>query len=209
MKTKIVWLYVLDTMSDWEPAYAVSGIGSTPFQLRPGEYRVRTASIGGRPVTTMGGIRIMPDAALGDISPEDGAMLIVPGGATWDDDRNREAVEVARSFLGAGLPIAAICGATAGFARAGLLDAVRHTSNSRDYLLATKYGGAALYEDAPAVTDGNVITAPGTGALEFAMHIFRRLDIYAPDVLDAWYNLFKTGRPEYFDALMRLTQEAR
>ena len=66
MKTKTVWLYVLDTMSDWEPAYAVSGIGSTPFQLRPGEYRVRTASIGGRPVTTMGGIRILPDAALGD-----------------------------------------------------------------------------------------------------------------------------------------------
>ena len=93
MTTKTVWLYVLDTMSDWEPAYAVSGIGSTPFQLRPGEYVVRTASIGGRPVTTMGGVRILPDAALGDISPEGAAMLIVPGGATWDDDSNREAVE--------------------------------------------------------------------------------------------------------------------
>ncbi len=209
MKTKTVWLYVLDTMSDWEPAYAVSGIGSTPFQRRPGEYRVRTASIGGRPVTTMGGIRIMPDAALGDVSPEDGAMLIVPGGATWDDDSNLEAVEAARSFLGAGVPVAAICGATAGLARAGLLDSVRHTSNSRDYLLATKYGGAALYEDAPAVTDGNVITAPGTSALEFAMHIFRRIDIYAPEVLEAWYNLFKTGRPEFFEALMRMTQGAR
>ena len=209
MTTKTVWLYVLDTMSDWEPAYAVSGIGSTPFQRRPGEYVVRTASIGGRPVTTMGGVRILPDAALGDVSPEGAAMLIVPGGATWDDDRNREAVEVARSFLNAGVPAAAICGATAGFARAGLLDAVRHTSNSRDYLLATRYRGAALYEDAPAVTDGNMITAPGTGALEFAQHIFRRLDIYAPEVLDAWYNLFKTGRPEYYDAIMRLTQEAR
>ena len=120
-----------------------------------------------------------------------------------------EAVDVARSFLDAGVPAAAICGATAGFARAGLLDAVRHTSNSRDYLLATKYGGAALYDDAPAVTDGNVITAPGTGALEFALHIFRKLDVFAPDVTDAWYNLFKTGRPEYYHAIMRLTQEAR
>lgn len=209
MKTKTVWLYVLDTMSDWEPAYAVSGIGSTPFQRRPGEFCVRTASIGGRPVTTMGGIRIMPDAALGDISPEGAAMLIVPGGATWDDDSNREAVDVARTFPDAGVPIAAICGATAGFARAGLLDSVRHTSNSRDYLLATKYRGAALYEDAPAVTDGNVITAPGTSALEFALHIFRRLDIYTPEVLDAWYNLFRTGRPEYYEALVRMTQEAR
>ena len=209
MKTKTVWLYVLDTMSDWEPAYAVSGIGSTPFQLRPGEYRVRTASTDGRPVVTMGGVRIMPDAALGDVSPEGAAMLIVPGGASWDNGDGREAVEVARSFLAAGVPVAAICAATAALARARLLDAVRHTSNSRDYLLATNYGGAALYEDAPAVTDGNVITAPGTGALEFALHIFRKLDVFAPDVTDAWYNLFKTGRPEYFEALMRMTQEAR
>lgn len=136
-------------------------------------------------------------------------MLILPGGTTWDGDAHGEALAVARVFLEAGVPVAAICGATAGLARAGLLDDVRHTSNSREYLAATKYRGAALYEDAPAVTHGNVITAPGTGALEFALHIFRRLDIFTPEVLDAWYNLFRTGRPEYFEALAKMMPEKR
>ena len=55
---------------------------------------------------------------------------------------NIEAVEVARVFLKAGVPVAAICGATAGLARGGLLDGCRHTSNSKEYLAATQYRGA-------------------------------------------------------------------
>jgi len=83
------------------------------------------------------------------------------------------------------------------------LDDRRHTSNAPEYLAATRYRGAALYEDAPAVTDRNVVTASGTAPLDFTLHIFRLLDVYAPAVLDAWYNLFRTGRTEYFVALMQ------
>jgi putative intracellular protease/amidase len=130
-------------------------------------------------------------------------MLILPGGGAWDEGRNGEAVEAARTVLTAGVPVAAICGATVGLARGGLLDDRRHTSNAREYLAATSYRGAGLYEDAPAVTDEDLITASGTAALEFAQHIFRRLGLYTPAVLEAWYGLFKTGRPEYFAALLR------
>jgi len=38
--------------------------------------------------------------------------------------------------------------------------------------------------------------------LEFARKIFAALDLYKPEVLDAWYNLFATRKPEYFGALM-------
>lgn len=35
------------------------------------------------------------------------------------------------------------------------------------------------------------------------LHIFRCLNVYRPAVLDAWYGLFKTGKPEYFGVLIQ------
>jgi hypothetical protein len=64
-----------------------------------------------------------------------------------------------------------------------------------------------FYKDELAVTDENLITASGIAPVDFAMHIFRRLDLYSQQVLDAWYGLFKTGRPEYFIELMKAVNE--
>lgn len=72
-----------------------------------------------------------------------------------------EAIEIARSFLDSGVPMVVICGATVGLARGGLLDHRKHTGNSPDYLAVAGYGGASLYQDVPAFTDDNVITASG------------------------------------------------
>ena len=96
------------------------------------------------PVVTIGSITILPDLTLDELAPQDSAMLILPGGESWDQVQNAEASEQARHFLKAGVPVAAICGATSGLARAGLLDDVEHTSNAREYLQATGYRGAAL-----------------------------------------------------------------
>jgi putative intracellular protease/amidase len=200
---KIVHLFVFDTLADWEPGYAVAGIGDAGFQLRPGCCRVQTVGLRAEPVTTVGGLRLLPDLLLDALEPSQSAMLILPGGAAWDQGCNVEAVDKARAFLAAGVPVAAICGATAALARGGLLDDRRHTSNSLDYLRATGYKGSALYVDRPAVTDRNLITASGAAALEFAYEILSRLGLYSTDVLDAWYGLFKTGNPAYHSALLR------
>ena len=203
MKTQNVYLFVFDSLSDWEAGYATAGINNPQYQKTPGRYRIRTTALRKDSVLTTGGMRIQPDTSIEDISPADSAMLILPGGIAWDEKKNAEAVESARVFLEAGVPVAAICGATAGLARGGLLNRRRHTSNSKEYLEATGYQGAAFYDDASAVTDGDLITASGIAPVDFAFHIFRRLDLYALPVLDAWFGLFKTGRPEYFEAFMR------
>lgn len=130
-------------------------------------------------------------------------MLILPGGTAWDEGKNAEVADIARAFLNESVPVAAICGATAGLARAGLLDSWRHTSNSLEYLKATDYLGKRLYQDAPAATDGNLITASATAPVDFAYHIFKRLDLYKPETLDAWYGLFKTGDPAYHAAFVK------
>ena len=204
MTKDTVHCYVFDTLADWEHGFAVSGINNTQFHRVPGQWRVQTVAPSRDAIVTSGGVRIIPDGTLHELSPSESRMLILPGGDTWDEGGNTDAVEKAREFLGSGVPVAAICGATAGLARGGLLDDRRHTSNAREYIAATGYLGGALYQDEPAVTDGDLITAASMAPLEFAYHIYRRLGLYAPDVLEAWYGLFSTRKPEYFAELVRL-----
>lgn len=202
MNQQYVHLCIFNSLSDWETGYAVAGINNPQFQKHPGRYRIRTVALQKDPVMTIGGITIKPDLLLEDVSPTDSAMVILPGGTAWDEGKHTEFVEMARAFLRADKPVAAICGATSSLARGGLLDNCRHTSNAREYLISTAYLGAEHYEDEPAVTDGNIITASGLAPVDFAYHIFKCLDIYSEPVAEAWYGLFKTGRAEYYKELM-------
>jgi len=86
-------------------------------------------------------------------------MLILPGGTAWGDGQNGEAAELAAKFISIKTPVAAICGATVGLAKVGLLDKTKHTSNSQEYLAATNYKGATHYIDAPTVLEEYLITA--------------------------------------------------
>lgn len=203
MQQKNVYLFVFDTLADWEYGYAVAGINNPQFQKNPGRYKVVTVGANMRAVTTIGGVRITPDVSIDTVLPAASAMLILPGGASWDEGKNGEAAELAAKLLSKNIPVAAICGATAGLAHAGLLDDRRHTSNSRDYLAATHYKGAAHYVDAPTIRDGTLITASAMSPVDFAKEIFWCLDLYNQEVLDAWYGLFKTGDEKFFSELMK------
>jgi putative intracellular protease/amidase len=202
MRPQTVHLFVFDSLADWEASYAIAGINSPAMPSAAGRYQVRTVGLSHAPVMTMGGVRILPDLALEELDPAASALLILPGGTRWDAGELTEVMPAVARFLAAGVPVAAICGATAGLARAGFLDGVRHSSNAAGYLQATGYAGAALYQAAGAVEDGGIITAGATGALEFAAQIFRRLDLYPEEVTESWYQLFKTGDPVHFAQLM-------
>jgi len=209
VKKQIVHLFVFNTLSDWEPVYAIAGINNPAFQVRPGRYSVKTAGLSTEPVTTIGGITILPDTTFDELEPAQSAMLILSGGAGWEEGKYPNVIEKAKLFLAEGVPVAAICGATAGLARAGILDDKQHTSNAPDYLKAMNYRGEVFYQNQPAVTDGNVITAGATAPIDFAYHIFKKLDLYNAQTLEAWYGLYKTGDPSYFFTLQKLANESR
>lgn len=199
-----VHLFVFDGFADWEAAFAIAGLQTPDFQREPGRYRVRTVALTQSPVRSMGGVAVLPDGLLGMLEPAASAMLILPGGTGWEDAQHAEAVAKAASFLEAGVPVAAICGATAGLARGGLLDARRHTSNALAYLKGVDaYAGSDRYEDAPAFRDGPLITAGGMAPLEFAREVFAALEVYDEPVLDAWYELYKTGRSAHFTRMQQ------
>ncbi|MEU1570180.1 DJ-1/PfpI family protein [Streptomyces collinus] len=181
---KPVHLAVYDTLADWETGHA------TAHLARAG-HEIRTVGPATAPVRSIGGLRIQPDLALADLRPEDSALLILPGADLWDTgDSLAPFARTARAFLDAGVPVAAICGATAGLAREGLLDGRDHTSAVSFYLAATGYAGGGRYVEADAVTDGALVTAGPTEPVAFAREILRLLGVYEGEVLDAWYRLF-------------------
>lgn len=187
MNATTVHLAVYDDFADWEPGYATS-------QLTQHGYTVRTVGLTTDPVTTMGGIRIQPDLAIDELTSEaiaDSALLLLTGSSRWDTgDELAPFAAKARDFLDSGVPVAAICGATLGLARAGLLDDRDHTSAVSFYLATSGYQGAGRYREADAVTDGDLITAGPTEPIAFAREIFARLGVYEERKLDAWYRLF-------------------
>lgn len=209
MSDVTVHLYVFEGYADWEPAFATAGIHQPDFQREPGRWQVKTVGASpSAPVRSMGGLTVLPDLALDDLDPEHSRLLILPGGPGWEDrpERHMPAVAHAMDFLARGVPVAAICGATAGLARAGALDTRAHTSNALAYLKGTGYAGEAHYRDDAAVRDAHLITAGGMAPLEFAREIFQLLGIYDDEVLDAWYQLNKTGRAEFFARMARASQ---
>jgi putative intracellular protease/amidase len=195
MSRKPVHLAVYDTFADWET-------GHTAGYLARAGYGIRTVGPTREPVTTIGGLRVQPDLALDEIRPEDSSLLILTGADLWDTgDDLAPFARTARAFLDAGVPVAAICGATAGLAREGLLDDRDHTSAVSFYLAATGYGGGERYVEADAVTDGNLITAGPTEPVAFAREVFGLLGVYEGEVLDAWYRLFHDSDAEAYAVL--------
>jgi len=193
---------VYDTLADWEVGLTIAHINRKQWQRDPGRYRIVTVGLTRDDVTTMGGVRITPDIGLDELRPEDSAMLILPGADTWLDGSNARFARKARELLAADVPVAAICGATAGLAAEGLLDDRAHTSNAAEFLAGIGYGGGDRYVDAPAVTDENVITASANAPAEFAREVLARLEVYTPSVLDSWYKLYGEQDPAGFFELM-------
>lgn len=202
MTTTDVHLLVLDTLADWEPGLAIAHI-QRPAPGMPSRFRVRTVGLDRAPVRTLGNVTIVPDLALDELAPQASAMLILPGADLWMEPRVDAALATARAFVDAGVPVAAICGATFGLARAGVLDDRRHTSNAAEFLAMSGYAGAAHYVQAPVVDDRGVITASAMASLDFARAILARLEVFSPAALDAWYGLYRTSEPAYYHAFMQ------
>jgi putative intracellular protease/amidase len=200
------YLYILNTLSDWESGNVLAELHSGRFLKDPSlRYDVVLCGATLDTITTMGGVLLKPDVRIGEIQPGWGDLLLLPGADTWLVPEQEQAIAKAREVLGSGATVGAICGATLGLANAGLLDNRPHTSNDLGALkmFCPNYRGERFYVSEPAVTDGNLITASGLAPVEFAYHIFRQLDVMAPATLAAWYGLFTTRKPEFFYALMQ------
>ena len=201
-----IYVYVLDTLADWELGHVTSELNSGRFfkSGAPG-VSLKTVSFSKEPIHTMGSMTIVPDCVIEDMVVSETSVLLLPGADTWNDLKHGAIIEKAKEFLSLGAMVGAICGATVALANAGLLDNRPHTSNGVGFLemVSPGYKGQSFYVDEPSVADGNLITASTTGAMLWAKQIIERLGVFGPDTLEAWYKYFSAGKPEHFFALMQ------
>lgn len=184
-----ICIFLFDGFSDWEIAYL------TPELHKSKKANLITFSGDGRPVTSMGGLKITPDTSIREINPEDVSLLILPGGEDWNERKLEYVSELTASVYNNRKPVAAICAATTFLGYKGYLDDVKHTSNDLEYLkaIAPEYKGEALYQPEMFVSDENIITANGTAPIEFAREIFRKIELWDESEIEKWFQLFKNG----------------
>jgi putative intracellular protease/amidase len=183
-------------------------VGHLLAELHTGRYTgtafdVVTVAESRDPVASMGGITMVPDTLLAELDPAQSDLLVMPGAEMWDAGGGEAFAAAARGFLEAGVPVAATCGATAGLARAGLLDTRDHTSASADYLAMTGYGGGERYRDKRAVIDGDLVTAGPQSPVQFARATMERLGLADESTLEAYEALFYRGDLAGFPVLMQ------
>lgn len=136
----------------------------------------RFATPAGAPVTSAGGLKITPDMAVEDIDVGAADALLVNGGVAWTQADAPDVSKAITAAVAAGKAVGGICDGTLALARAGVLDNVKHTSNSPENLPPTGYNGADLYQDQPdAVCDQRIITAPGTAPVSFMAAVLEAL----------------------------------
>lgn len=126
------------------------------------------------PVASARKVRVLPDAVIDAVRPDDFDMIVLPGGQPGADNLNADprVKPLVRSFYAAGKLTGAICAAPYVLASAGVLDGRRATAfpSYRDRL------GSAVYEERTVVEDGNVMTSRGPGtAIAFGLAIVRKL----------------------------------
>ncbi|HAU34410.1 MAG TPA: glutamine amidotransferase [Lysinibacillus sp.] len=188
---KNVLVFMIDGFADWEASYVTAELN------KPGTgFQVQTIAIDKNPKKSMGGLTVLPDYSLLDFPFDlEITMLIIPGGTGWKEEKNQQAKKLVEFCFTEDIPVAAICDATTFLGNHGFLEQYKHTGNSLAYLkeAAPNYKGDEKYIDQQSVSDGSLITANGTGALEFSRDILCKLAVLEKKELKEWYDLFKKG----------------
>jgi len=188
---KNVLVFIIDGFADWEASYVTAELN------KPGTgFQVQTIAIDKNPKKSMGGLTVLPDYSLLDFPFDlEITMLIIPGGTGWKEEKNQQAKKLVEFCFTEDIPVAAICDATTFLGNHGFLEQYKHTGNSLAYLkeAAPNYKGDEKYIDQQSVSDGSLITANGTGALEFSRDILCKLAVLEKKELKEWYDLFKKG----------------
>lgn len=184
-----ILLFLTDQWCDWEASYVTAVANAFT------EYKVKTIAIDSTEKVSMGGLKAAVDYNLNKYSNFDHlAMLIIPGGLSWEENDYDEIAQFVSHTRKLKIPVAAICGATYFLCKHGFLDEIKHTGDSLEQFEAVEsYKGKEHYIHAQVVSDGGIITANETAAVEFAYEIFKILKIDSPEEIEQWFDNFQNG----------------
>lgn len=128
------------------------------YRLREAGYTVEIAAPGRGPLRGKHGYEVTAERSLAEVVPDDYALLVLPGGKAPAAIRaDPHAQAIARAFMAAGKPVAAICHGPQLLISAGLVAGRRATCYRG--VAEELRGAGALYEDREVVVDANLVTS--------------------------------------------------
>ena len=195
MKNEILYILLPDFASH-EMVYLMEAISSDEAQLKSNpKYVNKIVAPTFEPVTAIGGFRVLPDYSFEDM-PDDYAALVLIGGYGWLSPIANEVVPIVRNALEKGMIVGAICNGASFMAKHGFLNGVKHTGNGLEQLKlwgAENYTNSEGYIHEQAVSDGDIVTANGSGVLEFTKELLLLLENDTPERIEMYYQFNKQG----------------
>ena len=101
-----IYVYVLDTLANWELGYITSKLHSGRFFKKDAErVSLKTVSYSKDPIRTMGGLTVVPDCMIDDIAVKETSVLLLPGADTWNDPKHGAIIKKANELLSLGATV--------------------------------------------------------------------------------------------------------
>lgn len=190
-------LYILlDRYADHEMVFITQGINADEMGMRKNpKYENKVVAKSMEPVLSCGGFRTLPDYTF-ETMPKDYEALILVGGYGWLSPEAELVLPCVKEALVNHKIVGAICNAASWMAKQGFLNNIKHTGNGVQQLQmwgGETYTGAAKYLNEQSVADGNIITANGSGYLEFAKNVLNAIENETPDRVEMYYTFNKVG----------------
>lgn len=191
---KILYV-ILEKWADWELAYISSAVN----MLGGGNFENKTVSLTKDFVTSIGGVKCLPDYDLQSV-PSNYDALILIGGMSWHNENAMQIKPLIDACIKKDKVLGAICDACRFLGSVGALNGAKHTANDLNELKQySAYTNEQGFVHRQAVSDNNVITANGTAALEFAQEILKALSVASDEQIKGWYDFHKLG---FYNAAM-------
>ena len=195
MSNEILYILLPDFASH-EMAYLMEAISSDEQQLKANpKYVNKIVAPTAEPIVAIGGFRVFPDYSF-DTMPADYAALVLIGGYGWLTPNAEAVVPLVSKAIESGKIVGAICNGASFMARYGFLNNVKHTGNGLDQLKlwgGENYTNPEGYIHQQSVSDGRVVTANGSGVLEFTKELLLLLENDVPERIEMYYQFNKQG----------------
>ena len=175
---KSILCFIYDGFADFETVLPCTGLSGTE------DYEVIYIAYEKTPIISSGGMRIVPDKIISEISQtKDIEGLIIPGGS--ERVIKPELEYLVKKLNDEKKLLAAICAGPEFFARIGILKGRRYTTSQepKDYKDKNELDPfpRETYVDTRIIQDGNIITAKGFAFINFALKIWDWYNAYEYD----------------------------
>ncbi len=185
---KILYV-ILEQWADWELAYISSAVN----MLGNGKFENKTLSLTKDAVTSIGGVKCLPDYDIQSVPSEYDALILI-GGMSWRNENAMQVKPLIEDCIKHGKVLGAICDACRFLGSVGALNGAKHTANDLNELKQySAYTNEQGFVHRQAVSDNKIITANGTAALEFAQEILKALSVASDEQIKGWYDFHKLG----------------